>query len=409
MTCRSRHHILCTLLTALLCLAAGILSTTPATALTVTVTPRISNIVPGMPSPVNLLYAGLENGRVPQTYTAPSTSGQFELLDGTVLGSVSRSLTLNIVNDRGSVGELLTVPPAIVARAQDAGQSRIRYVRVFSPTAAAAGAQASTILQIVPAPGGTFGLIGVRLEFNQPAPGEAPRPQSGGRITVPRGTRGLRAAATITYNGHGVLRGRWIVDGQIIGLVTRQLLPGLRQAVIASPTVPAFPTYASGLHRVQFEILAPAAAFDIPVLNYFVTGHDQNVPSARISLSGPEDRAHVLLDGTSRPTFSWKPVPEASRYLLRIMTLEPAATLATDETVNLNRPILTIMTNRHRHGLSPFDLPRLQPNRPYAWQVLALTGNTLIGSSSYRIVLFSGVPSRDSLVVPLREQGAAGK
>ena len=266
-----------------------------------------------------------------------------------------------------------------------------------------------TSLQIVPSPAGEFAVIGLRLEFNQPAPGDAPRPHSGERITVPRNTKGLRAAAIITYNGQGLLRGRWVADGQILGFVTKQLLPGMREAIIASPAVPAFPTYATGLHTVRFEIQEPAPVFDLPGIQYFVTAEERipNLPS--LGLQAPQDRDHVALSSESPPVFSWTQAQEGVTYLFRLFTLEPEAMTRPLTELDTSAPVLSARTGRNYYMLSVFDLAKLVTNSPHAWQVQALVNGRPVASSEYRIVVFSGAASELELTVPLRDQGVSGK
>jgi hypothetical protein len=395
---------------ALCCLAAILLAPRPSGALTVTTTPRSANISPGAQGTVHLIYTALENLAPNASYTATSTQGRFETPDGTPLGTVERTVTISVVNSRGSATELLNVPARITAAAMQAGAGRIVFRRSFRPSLLdLPRGNIATTLQIVPQSAGEFALVGLRLEFNQPAPGDAPRPTSGGRITVPRHTKGLRAAAIVTYNGQGLLRGRWVVDGQILGFVNKPLMAGMREAIIASPAFPAFPTYATGLHSVRFEITDPVPAFDTPSLLYFVTAQDAQPAAARLELVSPPAREHVALDRTARPVFSWQGLPEHAIYLFRIVSLEPDAVTIPTTGEDTSRPVLSARTAQTSYTLSPFDLGRLATNTPYAWQVQAHRGSAVVAASEYRIVLFSGPPTDLELTVPLRDQGTSGQ
>jgi hypothetical protein len=381
-----------------------------ALALTVTTTPRMVNVSPGTNSPIQLLYSGTEAPAVsPANYAAISTYGWFETQSGTLLGAIQKSVTINMVNRRGTAQEVLVVPAKVMAAAMKANQTRIVFFRSFSPQADIAADETDTLLQITPSSIAEFGIIGLRLEFNQPAPGDAPRPPSGGRITVPRNTKGLRAAATITYNGQGLLRGRWVVDGQVQGFVTKQLIGGMREAIIASPAFPAFPTFATGLHSVRFEILNPAPGLETPSLLYFVTGEDIVSPSTELALSSPENRAHLPLSGADRPVFTWQAAPGKAVYLFRIFALEPEAMAVPLTDVDFSKPVLSARTAQTSFTLSPFDTGKLAVNAPYAWQVQAFEGEKMIAASAYRIVLFSGAATDLELKVPLRDQGVSGK
>lgn len=394
----------------LVCIALLLMAPAPAQAdPNITATPRIANVSPGTQSPVQLMYTVLET--IPNaSYVATSTQGQFSTPSGDPLGTVQRTVNINVVNSRGTGTELLVVPARVIAAAMKAGAGQIIFTRTFDPSAPdIPEGTLETTLQIVPAPAGQFALIGLQLEFNQPAPGDAPRPDSGERITVPRNTKGLRAAAIVTYNGQGLLRGRWVADGQILGFVTKQLLPGMREAIIASPAVPAFPTYATGLHTVRFEILEPVPAFDLPSLQYFVTAEERipNLPT--VALQAPLDRGHVALSSESPPVFSWSPAHEGAIYLFRLYTLEPDAMTRPLTGLDTTSPVLAARTGRNYYMLSVFDLARLVTNSPHAWQVQALVDGRPVASSDYRIVVFSGAASELELVVPLRDQGVSGK
>ena len=378
--------------------------------LNITPTPHTANISPGAQSPVQLLYSALETDIPNASYTATSVQGRFETPGGDLLGTLNRVVAINLVNSRGTATELVMVPANVTAAAMKAKASRIVFRRVFQPSLIdhLPGTMTAT-LQIVPSPAGEFALIGLQLEFNQPAPGDAPRPDSGERITVPRNTKGLRAAAIVTYNGQGLLRGRWTVDGQVLGFVTKQLVPGMREAIIASPAVPAFPTYATGLRTVRFEILDPVPAFDLPVLQYFVTAEERipNLPS--VALQAPPDRSHVALSSESPPVFSWSAGPEGATYLFRLFTLEPEAMTRPLTDLDTSAPVLSARTGRNYYMLSVFDLAKLITNSPHAWQVQALIGGKPVAASEYRVVVFSGAASELELTVPLRDQGVSGK
>jgi hypothetical protein len=405
----SRRHAL--LHTCLACLAMLLLAPTLAQAdLIITTTPHMSNISPGAQSPVQFLYSALETAIPNASYTATSVQGRFETPGGDLLGTLNRAVTIPLINSRGTATELVTVPARVTAAAMKAKASRIVFRRVFQPSIVDHfPGTMTTTLQIVPSPAGQFALIGLQLEFNQPAPGDAPRPDSGERITLPRNTKGLRAAAIITYNGQGMLRGRWTVDGQILGFVTKQLLPGMREAIIASPAVPAFPTYSTGLHTVRFEILDPVPAFDLPSLQYFVTAEERIPNLPPITMQTPLDREHVALSSESPPVFSWSPGHEGATYLFRLFTLEPEAMTRPLTSLDTSSPVLSARTGRNYYMLSVFDLARLVTNSPHAWQVQALVDGKQVAASDYRIVVFSGAASELELTVPLRDQGVSGK
>jgi hypothetical protein len=247
-------------------------------------------------------------------------------------------------------------------------------------------------LPIVPASAGAFNLMRMALEFNQPLAAGGTRPTSGGRITVPRFTKGLRAFATLTYNGGGTLRGQWKVDGQILRVVTQQLNPGLREIIIASPLTPSFPTYGTGLHKVEFEILDPIPGFDEPVIYYFVTEAYTGAPLGSLKLAGPMEREHVLFSAKAFPRFSWQPAGEGALYRFQLYRLDAVATfdsLAPLAFAN-QKPLLSAVTKKPYYDLTVFDLDDVVLGSPYCWQVQAFEDNAMVGASAYRLVFFTG-------------------
>lgn len=232
-------------------------------------TPPASTIVPGLNNTVPIRYTSVDPGD--PNFTSTSDQGRFLTEDGRLLGTVDRRLTMPIVNSRGSVAESLVIPAGVVTKVLKLKQSRIMYRRIFSGYATGYEETVDVMLTVVPASAGTFSLVRMELLFNQPSAAAGTRPTSGGRITVQRFAKELQAYAILTYNGGGTLRGQWKVDGQILGIVTRQLNRGPREVTIPSPPVPGLPTYGTGLHKVVFEILTPAPSFDEPMIYYFVT------------------------------------------------------------------------------------------------------------------------------------------
>jgi len=358
-------------------------------ALEPTAAPSTINIVPGLNNAVQIRYSSVDPAD--PNFTSISAQGQFFTEDGRLLGTVNRSLAMPIVNGRGAVTEFLTVPAGVIAEALKYKQSRIGYQREFIDVAGELN-DVFVILPIVPASAGAFNLVRMALEFNQPLAAGGTRPTSGGRITVPRFTKGLRAFATLTYNGGGTLRGQWKVDGQILRVVTQQLNPGLREIIIASPLTPSFPTYGTGLHKVEFEILDPIPGFDEPVIYYFVTEAYTGAPLGSLKLAGPMEREHVLFSAKAFPRFSWQPAGEGALYRFQLYRLDAVATfdsLAPLAFAN-QKPLLSAVTKKPYYDLTVFDLDDVVLGSPYCWQVQAFEDNAMVGASAYRLVFFTG-------------------
>ena len=279
---------------------------------TIAVSPAASSVVQNQKNPVTAVWSA--NAAAGGTFNVSSSQGQFITQNGSVLATIYTARTISIMNGSGSVSESVNLPASAVAAALKSGQNRIYYKRNF--TRGTANASASMILQIVPASAGPFSLVRMEMKFSSPqGPGN-----SAGRITVPAGTRRIETEAYITYNGGGLLRAQWKVDGQILGYVTRYLYPGARQAIIKSPQVPGFPTYDTGKHKVELEILSPAPAFDEPVIYYFVS--TENTGSVQpVKLLAPADRSSVAVSAGPGDTtrFKWQLLPGRLTYLLEIL------------------------------------------------------------------------------------------
>lgn len=359
-------------------------------AVEVRATPPTVNIVPGQNNTAQILYTGVDDTFT--NYTNTSTQGRFLTPGGQVLGTVNRVLSMPIVNFRGTVSERISIPASLITAALKLKQSRIVYQRIFSGFATGYEDTVDVSLPIVPSSAGAFNLVRMALEFNQPLEAAGTRPTSGGRITVPRFTKGLRAFATLTYNGGGTLRGQWKVDGQILSVVTRQLNPGLREIIIASPLTPSFPTYGTGLHKVEFEILNPVLGFDEPIIYYFVTEAYTGAPLGSLKLAGPMEREHVLFSAKAFPRFSWQPAGEGALYRFQLYRLDAVATF--DSLAPLafayQKPLLAAVTKTPYYDLSVFDLDDILLGSPYCWQVQAFEDNAMVGASAYRLVFFTG-------------------
>lgn len=365
-----------------------------AAALTVTATPPQANIIPGVNSSVPVFYRAFQPDAPSLIIVSPT--GRFETADGTPLGSATRSQTINLVNNQGSAVENLIVPARVVTAALERNQSRIFFRRTFTGSLIdlLVSADVTIELQIVPPSAGQFSLVQMQLEFNRPPGLDGSRPTSGGRITVPRNTRELRAAATLTYNGGGTLRGQWKVDGQILSYVTRYLPAGQREVVIESPAAPVFPTYATGLHRVEFELLEPATGFDEPAIFYYVREQPPGPSLGSLKLLAPQDQTRIRLSVEELPKFSWQPARKGVVYHLQLYGLDkgltPSAVSRTD--FSGRKPLLAALTKDTSYALSVFDLHRIVPGMPYVWQVQAYDGQSGIAASQYRLIFFIRTP-----------------
>lgn len=365
--------------------------------LVVSATPPSANITPGLNTVVNISY--LAQSFVTDTFGdnpvfgAVSTQGELRLDDGTVVETISSSVIINGINYRGMATETLTVPARAVAAARNAGKNRLTYQRTFTSTNTRVVVRTAVDVSLwfAPSSAGQFSLLRMELAFNLPPEAAISRPASGGRITVPRNTRGLGAVAILNYSGGGTLRGQWKVDNQILQFVTLRLNPGTGEVTIDSPVVPTFPTYASGLHKVEFEVLEPVPGFAAPAIYYFVTESEPLPAAGSLKLLRPLERDQLLFSDGIPPQFSWQTVAEGVLYLFRLRSLDLPDKIAGPVADGFrDGELLTAALTRDTvFSLSPFDLVKLRPGRPYLWQVQAFRGAEMIAISHERLVYFA--------------------
>lgn len=368
-----------------------------AATLVVSATPPSANITPDLNNVVNISY--LAQSFVTDTFGdnpvfgAISTQGELRLDDGTVVETISSSVIINGINYRGMATETLIVPARAVTAARNAGKNRLTYQRTFTSTNTRVVVRTTVDVSLwfAPSSAGQFSLSRIELAFNLPTEVAVSRPASGGRITLPRNTRGLGAVATLNYSGSGTLRGQWKVDNQILQFVTQRLNPGTGAVTIDSPVVPAFPTYASGLHKVEFDVLEPAPGFTEPAIYYFVTESEPLPAAGSLKLLRPMERDQLLYSGGIPPQFSWQTVAEGVLYLFRLRSLDlPDKISGTVTDGSGDGDLLTAALTRDAvFSLTPFDLVKLRPGRPYLWQVQAFRGAEMIAISHERLVYFA--------------------
>jgi len=363
---------------------------TSASAITVTASPQAINVAQGMSNPIQIFYQATQIDA--PTFSAISSQGRFETPEGALLGTANSTVTITVVNTRGSATESVVVPAGILRQALEMNLNRMVFRRTFTPTIMDLLADTSEVqLRIVPPSAAQFSLTRMELAFNQPVPGDTTRPSSGGRITVPRNTRGLTATANLSYTGGGILRGQWKVDGQILDVVTRQLTVGAREVRITSPVTPGFPTYATGLHRVEFEVLNPDPGFISPVIFYYVSDEPPGPPLGSLRLTAPFDRQHIHLLADALPEFTWEPARNSVVYHFQIYGLETPAGLQDLSRVDFSgkKPLVAALTKEPSYRISIFDFDRILPGIPYIWQVKAYDAGTGVAASLSRVVYFT--------------------
>ncbi len=133
-------------------------------------------------------------------------------------------------------------------------------------------------------------------------------------ITLNRNQNPPGLFVKINFSGSGYFKGYWEIDGKRRGYVFKFLSKG-PLVIFKYPDIPPMPTFNYGIHTVRFIITKPGLDINFPHAIYFVTSDEKN-KFATIKLIQPveEKVAYKSL------IFKWKPVTQASLYLLSIFS-----------------------------------------------------------------------------------------
>jgi hypothetical protein len=131
-------------------------------------------------------------------------------------------------------------------------------------------------------------------------------------ITVKRNQPGLKARVDIRFDGSGLLRGYWEVDGRILSNVSQNLVYG-NTLRLSTPDIPFLPTFADGTHRVRFVITQPAQEIEFPQAIYYVTADESAVSLVPLRLETPLDHAEADFGPLA---FQWNAIPGVAMYLV---------------------------------------------------------------------------------------------
>lgn len=104
-------------------------------------------------------------------------------------------------------------------------------------------------------------------------------PNQRGEITVPLHSR-LAARATIQFDGNGLFRAAWVVDGRVIETVSLTVTFGDTLTMDTAPST-VLPTLEPGPHDLTLRIEQPLPSFTVPVIRYWVitNSEDENLGS----------------------------------------------------------------------------------------------------------------------------------
>jgi len=317
----------------------------------VKVTPPFFRISRGMVSTQGLSYSF--SAVPPVNMRLRSTSGVFRA-GGNVIGEVNLPLSVEIRNGAGSVSEVLTIPVAIIKRAERLKTSRITYSRTFSDGGISITAQVRIV--VTTEAGAELSITRFQLYFkNRRA-----------EITVKRNQPSLKAYADIRFTGSGFLQGYWEVDGRIVKNVFKHLVYG-RSVTIETLDAPSLPTFDPGTHIVRFVVTKPTMQIPLPEALYFVTNEEFRGPLI-IRLISPDNRSEIAYSPIS---FSWEDKDKTIVYLIEFYGKDS------------HKPVFSAYTKSTDYKLPKIVLKRIfSPGKLYAWQVKGFDAeNNIIAES----------------------------
>ena len=322
----------------------------------VAVTPSSVNVVRGQTNTVVITYRFYNIVAGSGTMTSPE--GQFFTTDSTI-GWNNMPLTVNISGTIGTVTETVVVPVKIMEKVIQQGKAQFSYRRTFTGIAI----DTATInLTVSGETGGTLGIRRLSLYFGN---GRA-------ETTVMKYAADLKAYADISYNGSGLLKGYWEVDGRLLSYVS-QPLPGSQQITLTTPDIPALPTFDTGTHTLRFVVTNPDPdqGIPLPTLVYFVTTDESAWKQIGLTLKSPAEAAEVPYASLK---YEWQ-VIRSVVYLIQFFEAQG------------EKPVFSAYTKKGFYQLPQLVLKKIfQPGKTYYWRIIGfdrerrMVGESKIGS-----------------------------
>jgi len=103
-------------------------------------------------------------------------------------------------------------------------------------------------------------------------------PNQRGEITVALHSH-LTARASVQFNGNGLFRADWVVDGRVVEAISFMVTFGDTLTIDTAPTT-VLPTLEPGPHELTLRIEQPIPSFSVPVIRYWVmTSEDEDLGS----------------------------------------------------------------------------------------------------------------------------------
>jgi hypothetical protein len=313
--------------------------------------------------------------------TLQSTNAEFRT--NPKVGDIAKPLTVQIQNGRGQATETISIPPAVSRKAEKLGFARVIYTRTFtSPIVEPLTARVT--ISFTRGAGSELWISRISIYFENKRP----------RLTIQRNGKVGTAYADIRYEGTGLLKAYWEVDGRVLSRVQKHLTHG-RQHTFTTPAMPPIPTFSEGSHRLRFIITEPEQAIAFPVAIYYVTAAEA-VTKHEIMLLVPEDGAECNYGPVQ---FTWKGTEQDVVYLIEF------------QKQGEEKPFFSAYSRNDTYIL-PSSVLKEQfiPGSSYVWRVKGFdTENTLIGESTEYIFTFleqaSYVPGQLLLVAQDTQKG----
>ncbi len=142
--------------------------------------------------------------------------------------------------------------------------------------------------------------------------------------TVSRNQPGLRVVADLRFDGSGLLRGYWEVDGRFLAPVNQHLIYG-KSIRLTSPAVPFLPTFVEGTHRVRLVITDPENEIPFPAALYYVTAEEATADLAPLRTAEPRNHAELPF---APVTFNWETAGSATTYLVEFFIIDSEKPIA---------------------------------------------------------------------------------
>ena len=296
-------------------------------------------------------------------YAGATRIGSFAKRIEATLKLVSSGGPLGTPVSQGRVSETMRIPYSLVRKMEESGRSDFYYTRTFRYSGGATCPNLSESVRvgiklIGPSSSG-LSVNRVRIYFDT-----TPRADT----TVERKAP-LHAKVDLSYNGTGMLKGYWEVDGRMISRIYRQINGG-RKITLTSPDTPPLPTFETGSHRVRFVITEPRPGIAMPEAIYFVKENPESL-LAPIRLLEPKERQSVRAD---KMAFAWKKSPKIGVYLIEFFER------------NADKPLFSAQTKSDSYTVPSYVRKKIfEKGKIYRWRVVGYSDDAnLIARSGER-------------------------